>query len=79
VTSNSKAELTPKEIFRDGYMVTGIIHITKHDGTKDMIAFPSVWQAEYYLSLIPVMQVDGNEYALTIYSAKLGRMTWTES
>jgi hypothetical protein len=60
-------------------MVTGIIHITKHDGTKDMIAFPSVWQAEYYLSLIPVMQVDGNEYALTIYSAKLGRMTWTES
>jgi hypothetical protein len=52
-------------------MVTGIIHITKHDGTKDMIAFPSVWQAEYYLSLIPVMQV--------IYSAKLGRMTWTES
>lgn len=60
-------------------MITGVIHITKHDGTKDIMAFPSVWQAEYYLHLIPIMQVDGNVEALEIYKARLGSLVWYEA
>jgi hypothetical protein len=60
-------------------MITGVLLITKHNGTKDMMAFPTVWQAEVYLHLIPTMQVDGNEEALEIYKAKLQRMTWHEA
>lgn len=59
-------------------MITGVLFITKHSGTKDIMTFPSVWQAEVYLHLIPTMQVDGNEEALEIYRAKLGSMTWHE-
>ncbi len=59
-------------------MITGLLHITKHDGTVDIMAFASVWQAEYYLHLIPMMQVDGNVEALEIYKARLGRLVWYE-
>ena len=60
-------------------MITGVIYITGHDGAKDIMTFPSVWQAEYYLHLIPIMQVDGNVEALRIYKAKLGSMVWHEA
>ena len=59
-------------------MITGGLFITKHSGTKDIMTFPTIWQAEYYLHLIPMMQVDGNEEALEIHRAKLGAMKWNE-
>jgi hypothetical protein len=57
-------------------MISGAIYVTRHDGTKKIMTFPSRWQAEYYLHLIPLLQVGGNKEALEIHKAKLGVLKW---
>ena len=60
-------------------METGILSLVLHNGKKDMLTFASRWQAEYYLHLIPIMQVDGNKEALKIHKATLSTMMWVEA
>lgn len=58
---------------------TGILHLVLHTGKRELMTFPSRWQAEYYLHMIPIMQVDGNKEALRIHKATLSTMMWVEA
>jgi len=58
---------------------TGVLHLTLHNNKREMMTFPSRWQAEYYLHMIPMLQADGNEEALRIRGATLDTVMWTEA
>ena len=58
---------------------TGILHLVLHTGKRKILTFSSRWHAEYYLHLIPIMQVDGNKEALKIHKATLSTMVWAEA
>ena len=60
-------------------MNTGILRLVLHTGKRELMAFPSRWQAEYYLHMIPMLQADGNEEALRIRGATLDTVMWTEA